>query len=535
MEQQQHQCDQDNMRMIFLERCTCPSPPDITENDDEDASLSTTTTETYPITVSTSFSPSCSSWMPSSQWQSIASVTTTSTATFIPTGLYRPLALRPMELASCLIQDDEDDFRLGVETKDRGRLVTERPSNPSPCHMDDDEEEEEDCHDVNGGNHRLASRFILHEIMQQQQQQQHRSRTMSSSPVTEDEDDEPTCNNNSYSPNKATPRTIAIVEDDDSDVVVVNNQCTDGPMISSTTHVILTDDAVYDDGVYHCRKLESARNGLLSAVSLSNMDPKDNPQFLQHLQVLHTNFLKTTTAQKQKSTSSSPSLLGKWLALSKSIFRECLGTNDAGDPLYTLSRMSFDLFEPSNLVCSLQGTFNTVRDIPSSSSAQRAIPPALQGYDHLQTYDCLAAFTMEAGTSFGDPRDPDVANNKSLVVPVKGIFQTSGFVAPDPHVPNRHLVWYVSATMRANDTPRDKYHWQKLFANNNNAAGLSSWMRTPMIKSVRGTRHVQETSQSFVFASPMASYIDTLYQDDTLRVGRGNHGSYYVLTKLSNP
>jgi hypothetical protein len=144
---------------------------------------------------------------------------------------------------------------------------------------------------------------------------------------------------------------------------------------------------------------------------------------------------------------------------------------------------------------------------------------------------------MEAGTSFAEDDDKiTTAANQALMVPVRGIFQTSGFVAPDPHVPNRHLVWYVSATMRANDTPRDKYHWQKLFANHHAAAttGPASWMRAKKSTHVPGTRRVQETSQSFVFASPMASYIDTLYQDDTLRVGRGNHGSYYVLTKLSN-
>jgi len=51
---------------------------------------------------------------------------------------------------------------------------------------------------------------------------------------------------------------------------------------------------------------------------------------------------------------------GTWLTLTKPTFFGNLGENDAGDPMYTLGRMTFDMFSPTNLVCSLQGNFNSI-------------------------------------------------------------------------------------------------------------------------------------------------------------------------------
>lgn len=55
------------------------------------------------------------------------------------------------------------------------------------------------------------------------------------------------------------------------------------------------------------------------------------------------------------------SVHGTWLTLTKPTFFGNLGENDAGDPMYTLGRMTFDMFSPTNLVCSLQGNFNIIQ------------------------------------------------------------------------------------------------------------------------------------------------------------------------------
>lgn len=55
------------------------------------------------------------------------------------------------------------------------------------------------------------------------------------------------------------------------------------------------------------------------------------------------------------------SIEGLWLTLTKASYFGCLGETPDGDPMYTLGRMSFDMFLPTQLVCSLQGNFNPVK------------------------------------------------------------------------------------------------------------------------------------------------------------------------------
>lgn len=51
---------------------------------------------------------------------------------------------------------------------------------------------------------------------------------------------------------------------------------------------------------------------------------------------------------------------GNWLTLSKPTFSECQGQNEQGNYVYSLARLSFGMFRPTNLICSLQGVFNTI-------------------------------------------------------------------------------------------------------------------------------------------------------------------------------
>ena len=62
-------------------------------------------------------------------------------------------------------------------------------------------------------------------------------------------------------------------------------------------------------------------------------------------------------------------LEGMWLTLTKASYFGILGETPAGDPMYTLGRMSFDMFLPTQLVCSLQGNFNSVGAVSSEERA----------------------------------------------------------------------------------------------------------------------------------------------------------------------
>jgi len=79
-------------------------------------------------------------------------------------------------------------------------------------------------------------------------------------------------------------------------------------------------------------------------------------------------YLHATTSQHVE---------GMWLTLSKPTYGGNLGTNDAGEPMYRLGRMSFDMFCPTQLVCSIQGTFNPVEQVTDHTVVE-SVPKSLQ-------------------------------------------------------------------------------------------------------------------------------------------------------------
>jgi hypothetical protein len=84
---------------------------------------------------------------------------------------------------------------------------------------------------------------------------------------------------------------------------------------------------------------------------------------------------------------------GLWLTLTKASFFGNFGENDQGDPIYSLGRMTFDMFSPTNLLCSLQGNFNSIERVSAESrrAMLRSVPKALRdeverGDSVLRTY-----------------------------------------------------------------------------------------------------------------------------------------------------
>jgi hypothetical protein len=71
-------------------------------------------------------------------------------------------------------------------------------------------------------------------------------------------------------------------------------------------------------------------------------------------------------------------LEGSWLNISRPNYVECLGQNAENDFMYTLGRMSFDIFQPSNLICSVQSTHNTIKMIGEREELPACVPNSLK-------------------------------------------------------------------------------------------------------------------------------------------------------------
>lgn len=76
--------------------------------------------------------------------------------------------------------------------------------------------------------------------------------------------------------------------------------------------------------------------------------------------------LSTIFSQNSRSPVNIHKFEGEWLTLSRPNFPNCLGQNVDGDFLYTLGRMSFDMFRPANLRCSIKKTVVNTTEVPLS-------------------------------------------------------------------------------------------------------------------------------------------------------------------------
>lgn len=142
------------------------------------------------------------------------------------------------------------------------------------------------------------------------------------------------------------PPAIIVADDDDDDEVV----STIPPNVSVSA-------------------ITKARDGILHELAISGGETTSD-RFKECLQFLESSF--TLNICESDAALSE----GRWLTLTKPSFFANLGDNDAGDPMYTLGRMSFDMFAPTQLVCSLQGNFNSVEK--TSIQEGTPIPKALQ-------------------------------------------------------------------------------------------------------------------------------------------------------------
>ena len=137
--------------------------------------------------------------------------------------------------------------------------------------------------------------------------------------------------------------------------------------------------------------IRHARRDLLHALAAAGGDVGQGA-FDPSLEVL-ANYFTGLDIDTRPADSARPTE-GLWLTLTKPSFFGNLGDNDNGDPMYTLGRMAFDMFSPTNLVCSLQGNFNIVKQIPqeSRSALLDSVPNALkeeveEGGTTLRTYE----------------------------------------------------------------------------------------------------------------------------------------------------
>lgn len=154
------------------------------------------------------------------------------------------------------------------------------------------------------------------------------------------------------------------------------------------------------DPIALCSEIKKAKVMLLSSLKENAFATTDDKSFFDTVTTLERLYQAKLTQSScemipvAKKTKSHPSEIevdqhacidGTWLMISPPAYPACVGVNDNGERMFTLGRMTFDMFQPSNLICSIQKQYNTIRTVTSDEKLPTYIPPSLRQeaeYEH---------------------------------------------------------------------------------------------------------------------------------------------------------
>lgn len=328
------------------------------------------------------------------------------------------------------------------------------------------------------------------------------------------------------------------------------------PLLTSITKSLPTAEVV------------SITRDLLSALVASKGDTNET-RFKECLSQLRANYLNSSsmTALHSVEHSSVGNLSkGMWLNLAKPLFPECLGANESGDPLYTLSRM-LGIPTVFNVICSLQATYNSVcpvEDAQSDPNVPNYIKDHLLHKDEesdsptnkneksrqqLCTYDMVTSFTVEPShvplLLSPPPTEKSAEKNAAKQCSVQAILNFKGYSLPDPIIPQRHTVWLAEGCVQTVSSQRQhEVNWKRVFSGvpAGEPAMSSTFSTKPPVYDfldsdsngapVGTNDHDLAFRFQCPFGGPGVAHVDTLYIDDSLRIVQGHRGSLFVFSKV---
>mmetsp|Transcript_21421 Transcript_21421/g.35454 ORF Transcript_21421/g.35454 Transcript_21421/m.35454 type:complete len:567 (+) Transcript_21421:150-1850(+) len=280
----------------------------------------------------------------------------------------------------------------------------------------------------------------------------------------------------------------------------------------------------------------------------------EDPSLKTGLSILESYYLSSDLDARRADTDAFPyEIDGTWLTLSRPTYTECQGKNNSDEYLYSLGRMSFDMFRPTNLKCSIQGIFNTVQMLDASKgelpfSMPRKIRKELGkslvdgGVKGLRTYNIVVALTIEPDqTRAGRPANGSRAEDV-ITRPIRGIMTNYGYLLPDPNVANRLSVWFTGGSFEVNDDEQDLEEWKKIFGEDAPNRDMGEFARVLAAKVLLGAsisdKMEENGTLSYFLKRPIgghgSAFCDIMYMDDKLRLMRGHNGSIFAFSKVQD-
>jgi len=283
------------------------------------------------------------------------------------------------------------------------------------------------------------------------------------------------------------------------------------------------------------------------------------PRFVSALDLLSQMFKQTVTCNDFSLLS--PMLNANWKSISRPSYHYggSLGMNERSENVYTLGKMTFNMFKPGNLRVTVQNTMNCIETVCRMDKAPSAAPWSLrrelalrgdQGSEDspeqnplLKSYDIVIALTIEPG---------QFAAGKGEVIPspprrLRATQIVNGYFLPDPDVPNRLSVWFTGGKLSfAPPSPSEAADpsfgtlkdWIDLFGSEHKRSwgeALSVMGAKLFLGAELPDGMEPDGSMAFTLHRPFGGhgkgYVDVLYIDNELLITKGNSGTLHAMIR----
>ena len=247
---------------------------------------------------------------------------------------------------------------------------------------------------------------------------------------------------------------------------------------------------------------------------------------------------------------------GKWIQLSAPIFPNAIKDPDTpGKIKYTLGRLSFNMFQPKNLVCTLDGTTNLIDQFDPPSCVAGDAPE--------ETKEAVAKNTSESDTSSEDETNEGTTAAGDHLTYTYNVLQhlivhaekkdlpatllVEGKCNVDPKKNDRVSVVFTAGQLRRGEEVDRNLQMRKIwdetfheaYATAEKERGYISTFGMWLMKlAFKLTLPIDTDGSSddycarYEMKRAPKGYIDILYIDENLRITRGNRGSIVVVRRM---
>ena len=212
--------------------------------------------------------------------------------------------------------------------------------------------------------------------------------------------------------------------------------------------------------------------------------------------------------------------------------------NDDNISQFTLGRLSFNIFQPNNLICTVKSIQNPVA-VKTTKDNEITSGGGVNNF----TYDFVVDMIITTTPSDGQKNENQ---DDGMYGELEAIMINKGFCYPSNDVNNRMMVTFTGSSLRPKKSKNhDKNRaamletlWTRNFANAYQKAdqerSYSGWMMHYGLQWFLGLTYPTDNSEEedhtfqFEMKKPMSFHMDVLYLDKDIRITKGSRGTVVV-------